>query len=168
MNDPALVRGFERVGDLPGDRQHLVQRHRTPTDAIGKRRSIDELQHQRADAVAVLQAVNRGDVGMVECGEDFRFALEARNPFRIAGKGRGQDLYRDIAFQQRVARSINLAHATGAEHGFDFVGTEARSALERHCCGFYTLRLKPDTTSADVVSAFRRTYSDSGGGFSTS
>ena len=132
MNDPALVRRFERVGDLPGDRQHVVERHRAPTDEIGKRRSIDELQHQRADAVAVLQAVDRGDVGMVECGQDFRFALEASNPVRIAGKGQGQDLYRDIAFQQRVASAINLAHATGAEDGFDFVGAEPRSALEGH------------------------------------
>ena len=83
---------------------------------------------------------------MVECGEDFRFALEARNPVRIAGKGQGQDLYRDIAFQQRIAGAIDLAHATGTEDGFDFVGAEARSALEGHLRGFYTVRLKPDTT----------------------
>ncbi len=27
MDDPLLVRGFERFGNLPGDRQHLVERH---------------------------------------------------------------------------------------------------------------------------------------------
>jgi hypothetical protein len=132
MNDPTRVRGFERIGNLPGDRQHVVEGHRAPTDEIAKRRSIDELQHQRADAVGVLQAVNRGDVGIVECGEHFRFALETRNPVRIAGKGQGQDLDRDLAFQHRVAGAIDLAHTTGAEHGFNFVGTEARTALERH------------------------------------
>ncbi len=47
MNDPALVRRLERVGDLPRDGQCLVERHAASRDPIGQRRAFDQLQHQR-------------------------------------------------------------------------------------------------------------------------
>ena len=46
---------------------------------IGERRPVDELQHERrARRSAVLEAVDRGDVRMVQRGQHLRFALEAR------------------------------------------------------------------------------------------
>ena len=48
MNHAVLVRGFERLGDLSRDRQRFVDRHRPLSDAIGERRSFDELEHQSA------------------------------------------------------------------------------------------------------------------------
>ena len=47
----------------------------------------------------------------------------------IAGEGR-KHLDRDLALQLRVARAIDLAHATGAEWGQDFVRAEARAGCE--------------------------------------
>ena len=38
MDDALLVRGFERLGDLPRDRQRLGERKRALRDAIGERR----------------------------------------------------------------------------------------------------------------------------------
>ena len=35
MDDPLLVRGFERLGNLPCDRQRLVERHGAAREAIG-------------------------------------------------------------------------------------------------------------------------------------
>jgi hypothetical protein len=55
------------------------------------------------------------DVGMIQRREDFRFALESREPFAIVGDVGGQDLDRDFALQLRVARAIHLAHSPGAE-----------------------------------------------------
>ncbi len=40
MDDPLLVRGFERLGDLPRDRQRLVEWHATLSDAVGQRRAL--------------------------------------------------------------------------------------------------------------------------------
>ena len=37
--------------DLPGERQRLVDRHRPERDPLGERLPVDELQHQRFDAV---------------------------------------------------------------------------------------------------------------------
>ena len=66
MNDPLLVRGFERLGDLPRNRQRLDEGDGAERDAVRKRRSLDQLQHERACAVRLLEAVDGGDVRMVE------------------------------------------------------------------------------------------------------
>ena len=58
MDDALLVRGFERLGDLPRDRQRLVERNRPPRDAVGERRSLDELHHERGGRRPSLQAMN--------------------------------------------------------------------------------------------------------------
>ena len=48
VDDPLLVRGFERLGDLPRDRQRFIERNRPSRDAIGERRAFDQLQDERA------------------------------------------------------------------------------------------------------------------------
>ncbi len=45
--------------------------------AIGERRPLDQLHHQRADAVRVFEAIDRSDMRMVQRGQDFRLPLEA-------------------------------------------------------------------------------------------
>ena len=85
MNDALLVRGFQRLGNLAGDRHRFVERDRPLSDAIRKRRSLDQLQHECLDAVGVLQPVDRRDVGMIQGRQDFRLALEAGQPLRISG-----------------------------------------------------------------------------------
>ena len=52
MDDALLVRRLERLGDLPGDGQRFVQWKRPLRDAVGERRSFDQLQDERADALA--------------------------------------------------------------------------------------------------------------------
>ena len=65
---------------------------------------------------ALLDAVDRGDVRVIQRGEHARFALEARQAIRDRPRTTSrQDLERDVAPQLRVARAIDLAHAAGAE-----------------------------------------------------
>ena len=52
VDDAVLVRRFERLRDLPRDRQRFVERNRSVRDAIGKRRSLDQFQHERLDVPA--------------------------------------------------------------------------------------------------------------------
>ena len=70
------------------------------------------------------------DVRMVQRGEHFGFALEARQPLGIGGDGRRQDLDGDVALQLGVAGAIDLAHAANAERRDDFVGTEAAASAQ--------------------------------------
>ena len=141
-----LVRGFESVGDLAGDRQRFVQRHRASSNPLGKRRPVDEFQYQRAYTVAgfsraLLDPVYRGDVRMVERREHLRFSFEARKTVRIGGKQFRQHLERDGTIQAGVSRAIDLAHTTCTNRRFNFEGAEARASREgRTASSCVTLR----------------------------
>ena len=50
MDDAALVRRVERVGNLAGDRARVLERHCAVQQTIGERRAFDELEHQGARA----------------------------------------------------------------------------------------------------------------------
>ena len=76
------------------------------------------------------EAVNRGDVGVIQRGEHFRFALKAREPIGVSRDGRRQSLDRNLALQLRVRRAVDLAHAAGADGGDHFIGTETRAGSE--------------------------------------
>ena len=60
------VRRFERHRDLSGDRQRFVEGHRTVRDPVRERRSLDQLQHQGADAVDLLETVDGRDLRVVQ------------------------------------------------------------------------------------------------------
>ena len=164
MDDAAAVRGFERVGDLPGDRERLVQRkgsspwlagapaprgrsRPTPTrravdgaaHQLRERETLDQLHHDRLGG-AVLHAVDRGDVRVVERGQRLRLAREPREPLAIVGDRFGEHLDRDVAIEFRIARAVHLAHAAGTERPEDFVLAEARPGRQRHVRGprFYS------------------------------
>ena len=64
-----------------GDRQRAAR-----ASAIGQRLALDQLEDQRAHAVGLLEAVDRGDVGMIERREHARLALEARQPIGVGGE----------------------------------------------------------------------------------
>ena len=83
-------------------------------------------------AADLLEAVDRGDVRMVERREQLRLAPEAGEAFGIGSEELGQDLQRDVAAELRVARAIDLAHAAGAEQGGDPVRAEPSTGGQRH------------------------------------
>jgi hypothetical protein len=45
MDDALLVRGLECFGNLPGDRQRLIDVNRSMNKPIGERRSLDQLEY---------------------------------------------------------------------------------------------------------------------------
>ena len=124
MDDPLLMRRFERVRDLFRDRQRFVDRDRPARDALRQILAFDELHREGHEAPAFFEPVDRGDVRMIEGREHFRLALEPREPIDISGERRRQDLDRDLAFQLRVRRSKHLAHPAFANLGRDFVDTD--------------------------------------------
>ena len=73
---------------------------------------------------AFFQAVDAGDVRMVQRREHFGFALEASEPVVVGGDRWRQDFDGDLALQLRVGRAIDLAHTSGANGGDHFIGPE--------------------------------------------
>ena len=86
-NHPGLVRGLQRLGDLLRYRQRLIQRDRPLRDAVSKRGSLDQLQHQRPRTLGFLDAVDLRDVGVVEAGEDLRLPREPGEAVGIIREG---------------------------------------------------------------------------------
>ena len=83
MDDALLVRGFEGRRRSAARCQTSSSGIGRAASAIGQRRALDELQHERADAVGFLEAVDRGDVRMIQRGEHLRFPPEARQPIVV-------------------------------------------------------------------------------------
>jgi len=59
------VRRFERVRDLPGDLDCFGHGNRPADQAVGERRSFDELELEERHAVDVLDTIDRCDVRVV-------------------------------------------------------------------------------------------------------
>ena len=76
--------------------------------------------------------MNRDDVGMVECGEGPGLTHETIAPFRVPCRCFWQHLERDEPVEASVPRFVDLAHATAAKRGDDFVRPEACARGERH------------------------------------
>ena len=82
---PLLVRRLERLGDLLRDWQGLVERNRSARDALRQILAFDELHDEGRHAVRLFEPEDLRNVRMIERGEDFGLALEARQPLAIAG-----------------------------------------------------------------------------------
>ena len=87
MNDALLVRGFQGLRNLLGDRQRLIDRNRSLRDAVRERRSLDQLHDERLHTVRLLQAVDVRDVRMVQRCEDLCFSLESSQSVRVRREG---------------------------------------------------------------------------------
>ena len=60
---------------------------------------------------ALLESMDGGDVGMIQRGEQLRFAAKPCHRIVVVKRGIRQDLQGDVAVEPRVARAIHLAHA---------------------------------------------------------
>jgi hypothetical protein len=127
-----LVRSFEGLRDLASDRQRLVHWECSTRNALGQILTLYQLHDESRDAIRVFKAVDTADVRVIQRRERFCFALKTSDAVGIGDEEVGQDLECDLASELRVARAINLAHASRANPGGDFVGAEERTSGERH------------------------------------
>ncbi len=97
VDDTLLVRCLEPFRDLQEERDRLVDRDRAAGDAIGQRLAVDQLHDQEARALLGLEAVQGGDVGVVERGQHPRLALEPGQPLGVLRHRLRQHLDRNLA-----------------------------------------------------------------------
>ena len=83
MNDPFLVRGIQRIRDLHRDAKRLGHGQRSLGQPFRQRRPLNQFEHQTAHAIGLSDAVDRGDVRMIESGQQPRFLVEASPSIRI-------------------------------------------------------------------------------------
>lgn len=109
MDDPLLVRRFEAPGDLNEQRDRLVERDGTSGDALGQGLSLDELHHQKRLAVGFFEAVERGDVRVIQLGQKPGFSFESLEPFFVPGELLRKHLERNVTTELRIARPVEFS-----------------------------------------------------------
>ena len=132
MGDPVAVRLVERVGDLHGDFQRLVQRERSLFESGRERLPVEVRHDDEMGAAGFTDVVDAADVRMVERRDRPRFPFEPLPQIGIAGDVWLQHLDRDAAIEPRVARFVDLAHSASPEGGEDLIRTETGSGGKGH------------------------------------
>src|SRR5262245_47034069 len=85
VNDPLLMGGFERIGNLTCHGHRVVNWQRPGLQSLGERLALDKFEDQKLCSGGFLEAVDGRDVWMVQRGEHARFAPEACDAIGIVG-----------------------------------------------------------------------------------
>ena len=120
VDDAARVAVLERVGDLDPDVHDLAEVQRLVPDQPQQVRALRDGHHEEERALVTPEVVDRHDRGVVHLGDELRLALEALLDLGRQVR-RGDELDRDLAVEQRVARAVDDAHAAAAELPEDLV-----------------------------------------------
>ena len=95
-------------------------------DALSQRRPFDPSSSTSARTPSGLfQAVDGGDVGMVQRGEDSGLTLEPGQAFGIIGEEARQNLEGYIPAELGIVRAVDLPHPALADEGGHVVMAEA-------------------------------------------
>ena len=123
---PSACARARALGRLRGELEQLAQRQRLLPERLAQRAALDQLHRDVERAAFVADVVHRHDVRVVERRGGAGLALEALAAVCVRRELGPQALDRDLAPEPRVARAVDLAHASRAERAQDLVGSEAR------------------------------------------
>ncbi len=86
-----------------------------------ERVAVQKFHNNESAAVFLADIVNRADVGVIECGTGFGFALETLEGLRVVGQFVGKKFQSDGAIETSVLGFIDYAHAAATEFFEDAV-----------------------------------------------
>ncbi len=136
MDDALFVGCLQGVGDLASDRECVGDRDRSAADHHRQILAVDQLHHERGAAVRRAdEAVDLGDVRMVQRRERVRFPGEASDALGVRGEERRQDLDCYVTMKLGVAGAIDLAHTACAQGARHLVNAQTGSWCQRHGLG---------------------------------
>ena len=115
MDDALLVGLFETAGDLARDVARFLDRQGAPFNDRREVLALAQLHHQADLPFGALDAVDGGDVRVLQRGQGLGLALEAGEAFGVFCKRGGEDLQRHVPSELRVGGAVHGAHATGAD-----------------------------------------------------
>ena len=129
---PCAMRFVERVGNLGGDRQRLVERQRPSFQPRGQSLALEMRHDEIVRAIDAANVVDAADVRMVQRGDRTRLALEASPRIGVAGDFTREDFDGNRAIETSIVGFVDLAHAAGAQRADDFIRTEPNAGVEGH------------------------------------
>ena len=131
MDAALFVRGFKGLGEFALRWGSASESDIVPCAMTAERSSPSTSSIISAcAAVGFFDAVEPCDVRMVQRREHFGFALKAREPIVVSREQRRQNLDGDLAFELRIRRAVDLAHAAGSNGRDDLIWTETGAGSE--------------------------------------
>ena len=124
MNDAFFVRRGQSVRDLQGVVQSLAQRDWSAAQALAQGLALEQFGDYVGRAFARADVEYGQNIGMVQRSGGESFLLKTAQAVGIKRKRLRQNFDRHFAFEARVAGAINLAHASRAEQGDNFIRPE--------------------------------------------
>ncbi len=97
MHDPLPVRLIQRIRDLDGDLERLIERQRALFQPLGQRLPFEILHDEEVDAVLAANVEDRADVGVRQRRDRLGLALEPLFQIRVGGDVLGEHLDGDGA-----------------------------------------------------------------------
>ena len=130
VDDSLRVGRFERFCDLSRDLERFGRGESPLGDPGVQRGALDQFHDDAEDAVALLHAVDRRDVRVIERCEDLRFASETGHAVGGGGESRGKNLEGHVPVEAVVRGAVNLPHAPRTDLADEPVVCERRACLE--------------------------------------
>ncbi len=136
MHDALGMGRLDRAGQLSCLMQGLGDGQSSTAEPLSQRLSLDQFHDQRGTASALFDAVNRGDVGVIQSRQAPRLAFEPRQAIGVSGHGIRQNLDGDVAAEPRIPCPIDLAHTPGTEGTDNLIRSDARANRQGHAAGW--------------------------------
>ncbi len=132
MHDALLVRGVHSRGDLDRDVDRLIDGKRAALEHLLEILALDELHREEPRVARPVQAVDGGDVRVVQSRERLCLTLETRQPVVVVGEGLRQDLDGHVTIERRVLCTPHRTHPALAYLLGEGVVQQTRAGLQRH------------------------------------
>ena len=137
MHDAEVVRARERGAHLLEDVDAARERHR-PARELARERRADEVLHDEIELAlfGLADVVDVDDVRVVDAVGGARLAQHPRAEVRLAAQVGANQLERDDAIDEHVARAVDDAHAAFAEARFEAIAPGDRRVPSIGSAGF--------------------------------
>ena len=132
MDDTLLVSRLQTFCNLAGTPERFPQRHGAQGNLVSERQPRDQFQNYKPILIPVLEPINRGNILMIQRGENPRFPLEPGKAERIVGQGLGQYLDGYLPTKLGVERLVHFPHPACTKRAEYLVGTESCTSNEGH------------------------------------
>src|SRR6202035_1816865 len=113
--DAFAVRHLQSRSDLYAELQHLIDFHRLAGNQMLEGAALQQFHGDEGLAFALINFINRADIGMVESGCRTSLTSKTFEALRIVSYIFREELQSDKAAQPCVFRLIHHAHSTTAK-----------------------------------------------------
>src|ERR1035441_7965828 len=132
MHHAFVMRCGKPLGELRRIFDRLPLRHRGVVHFFAQGLTVEKLADHIRRSLVLPDVVHAENVGMIQRRDRARFLLEAPQPVGITRKRLRQNFDGYLAVEARVAGTIHLSHAAGAQRRLNFIRPEFGTRGEGH------------------------------------